>query len=192
MVAVTIASFAFILGLPMLEAWQRRNEMIRAIHQTGIAQQHAQQREYNRRWNDPPSIPTPILIGSETPVVDNNSEPARRDRWRSFWIACVIWSSANSGVVSWRDAERGGFETVMSRYEDWNNGLVKPFIKKSWLAPVYQGSKTKLAEGVTLSRILSCLASGDLPPCPAGEPPGLFTSREQSTVETPVNIGETV
>ena len=102
-------------------------------------------------------------------VIDNADERQRLEQWRTYWITVMTWSLAHGSVVSWRN----GLQPLMS-YPDWRDSIVLPFIRMGWLTPIYQGSKSKLADGVTVGYILNELSAMRCPTAPYGVPPVLL------------------
>lgn len=117
-------------------------------------------------------------------VVDNESERGRLSNWRTYWITVMQYSLSHDSVVAWRN----GLQALLT-YPDWRDSIVLPFIRKNWLTPIYQGSKTKLADGVTVAHILNELSAGRCPPAPYGEPPVLQPQEFQHN-ETQANTSE--
>lgn len=110
---------------------------------------------------------SPLGMKVET-VVDNADETERLRSWRDYWIRRMEKANERGGVVSWR----GGFEGDLS-YNDWRDSIAIPFIRQGWFTPIYQGSKTKLAQGMTVTFVLNELSANRCPTPPYGLPPVL-------------------
>jgi hypothetical protein len=184
---------AGVLIVPIVERnriLRRRDDELNALlHRSEVLRRKVEQKRYieQLRESSPQQSPdSTVVIDNEPP----NETMRHRTAWREFWITVVIWSFERGGVVSWRDKEKGGFETIISRYEDWSAGIAVPFVKAGWLSPVYQGGKTKLMEGITFTHIMSQLANDNLPPLPHTLPPAIHLNSQQSTAETPSNTDE--
>lgn len=118
-------------------------------------------------------------------VIDNDVERERLRAWRDYWIRRMEKANERGGVVSWRN----GFQTELS-YNDWRDSIVFPFIRIGWFMPISQGSKTKLADGVTIAFILNELSANRCPPAPFGSPPQLLQSKGFEQSESQANSSE--
>lgn len=111
-------------------------------------------------------------------TIDNDAESKRLGLWRAYWIRVMEWSREHGGVVSYRN----GLQAIM-KYQDWIDSLAFPFIRKGWMTPVYQGGKSKLADGISVAHILNELSASRCPPAPFGDPPVLRTVEHGETQE---------
>lgn len=116
-------------------------------------------------------------IEPKAEIVDNADEHERLRAWRDYWIRRMEKANERGGVVSWR----GGFESELS-YNDWRDSIAIPFIRQGWFTPIYQGSKTKLAQGVTVAFILNELSANRCPTPPYGLPPVLLAEESKQSV----------
>lgn len=112
-------------------------------------------------------------VEAKVEIVDNADETDRLRSWRDYWIRRMEKANERGGVVSWR----GGFESELP-YSDWRDSIAIPFIRQGWFTPIYQGSKTKLAQGITVAFILNELSANRCPTAPFGLPPKVLYSPE--------------
>lgn len=119
-------------------------------------------------------------------VIDGDSEKQRLSLWRKYWIKVAERCRDHNSVISWRDASGNGLDKLM-KYQVWYESIALPFIRQGWMTPVFQGGKSKLADNMTMTRILDELSANHLPTAPFGEPPALQTLEQFEQSDSQAN-----
>lgn len=107
----------------------------------------------------------PATFAAGEPITVN----AYEREWRKFYVDSILFCIRK---LNGDPIYKSGLDAIME-YADWRYRWAAPLVREGMLSPVYQGNRTRWADGWSAQRLLGKLEANWLPPCPNEPPPSL-------------------